>query len=443
MARRAKKRTPTAPEAEAADDIPEVETDEAVETSEVADATSADLVEVSAEGAEGVEAESPEVADEPHVPAEDEITEGQTTEDEASEPDRSEGETSEEVTDPVAEDKVAPDTEVAEEKKTSPGLLIAAMLLGGAVSAALGFVAARYVDANEEVVEGPTAEGNAALLAEQSAALEAALAEIDALKALDLEAPAKALVTPVDARVAQATERLDFMSEQLGALTERVETIAMRPTATGINADEFDGALSEFRDQLNAAISDAQTEITEAREEATRISEDAFSAEQNAMVRAAWAQVTAALESGEAYADSLATLEEIGGVEVPPAIQEAADEGVPTLAALQQAFPAAARDALRDSRSETGAGMGDGFMSFLREQTGARSLSPRDGDDPDAVLSRAEAAVREGDIATALTEAQALPASGRDALAAWEALAQARSAALEAAAAVSAELNSN
>jgi hypothetical protein len=49
----------------------------------------------------------------------------------------------------------------------------------------------------------------------------------------------------------------------------------------------------------------------------------------------------------------------------------------------------------------------------------ARSLEPREGDDPDAVLSRVEAAARAGDIAAALAEIEALPEVAREPLADW------------------------
>ncbi len=55
-------------------------------------------------------------------------------------------------------------------------------------------------------------------------------------------------------------------------------------------------------------------------------------------------------------------------------------------------------------------------------------MAPREGDDPDAVLSRAEAAVRDGRVADALTEIETLPAPVQDAMADWLASARARAA---------------
>ena len=76
----------------------------------------------------------------------------------------------------------------------------------------------------------------------------------------------------------------------------------------------------------------------------------------------------------------------------------------------------------------------DRFTAFLRRQTNARSLAPREGNDPDAILSRAEAALSSGDLPAALTELDALPENARAAMDGWIADASARADALAAAA---------
>ncbi len=102
--------------------------------------------------------------------------------------------------------------------------------------------------------------------------------------------------------------------------------------------------------------------------------------------------------------------------------------GVPTLATLQAEFPTAARAVLDAARAETAdqAGWGARLLDFLAAQTNARSVTPRPGDDPDAILSRAEFALRDGRLAEALAELQALPAPLQAPLAGWTAQAEAR-----------------
>ena len=85
---------------------------------------------------------------------------------------------------------------------------------------------------------------------------------------------------------------------------------------------------------------------------------------------------------------------------------------------MQASFADAARAGLGASLGAGDTG-GSALGNFLRAQTGARSVEPREGGDPDAVLSRADAAVARGDIAAALAEIDVLPEPGRAAMKGW------------------------
>jgi acyl-CoA synthetase (AMP-forming)/AMP-acid ligase II len=87
-----------------------------------------------------------------------------------------------------------------------------------------------------------------------------------------------------------------------------------------------------------------------------------------------------------------------------------------------------------------GLALGDRVGNFLRSQTGARSLAERQGTDPDAILSRAEARVAQGDVSGALSEIATLAPEGQAAMADWVAAAEARVSAIEAADALAAAL---
>jgi hypothetical protein len=86
-----------------------------------------------------------------------------------------------------------------------------------------------------------------------------------------------------------------------------------------------------------------------------------------------------------------------------------------TLAKLQDAIPEVSRAALTASPADADAGLG----GFLKRQLGARSVAPREGNDPDAILSRVEGAVRKGQLADALSEAEALPQEAKSAMSDW------------------------
>ena len=130
------------------------------------------------------------------------------------------------------------------------------------------------------------------------------------------------------------------------------------------------------------------------------------------------------MDSGAPYASALP---ELGGADLPPVLVDNAAVGLPTVAGLADSFPEAARTALEAAlRANMGESWTDRVSSFLRSQTGLRSLTPREGNDPDAVLSRAEAALTQGRVAEAITELAAMPEAGKPALADWLALAQTR-----------------
>ena len=134
-------------------------------------------------------------------------------------------------------------------------------------------------------------------------------------------------------------------------------------------------------------------------------------------------EVEAALDSGSAYADAVADLE-AAGIAVPAGLAAAAASGVPTRAQLAAGFGPAARAALAVAhRDVEGLGMADRVAAFFKAQLGIRSLAPREGDDPDAILSRAEAALGANDLAAALAELAALPPGPAAEMAAWAAAA--------------------
>jgi hypothetical protein len=70
-------------------------------------------------------------------------------------------------------------------------------------------------------------------------------------------------------------------------------------------------------------------------------------------------------------------------------------------------------------RETAGDGAVDRLTAFVQGQIGGRAVAPREGDDPDAILSRVQAAVSSGDLDTALAEISALPEGARAEMAAW------------------------
>ncbi|MEM8823714.1 MAG: hypothetical protein AAGF30_08910, partial [Pseudomonadota bacterium] len=215
---------------------------------------------------------------------------------------------------------------------------------------------------------------------------------------------------------------LELLGTDLGALSDDLATLSadVGPLAGAIvgltdQVSAFDpGAVTALAgrvDAIEAAVADLEARAAANADTAEAVARDA-----------ARDQLIIAVESGLPYADALEQLPE-----APEALEANASEGLPTTAELAAEFPALARAALREARAAEPAEGGLGSLAgrFLN----ARSLEPREGDDPDAVLSRAEAAMRGGDVAAALAEIAALPEVARAPLADWIARAEARAAA--------------
>lgn len=305
----------------------------------------------------------------------------------------------------------------------------APMVLGGVIAAGLGFVGAQYPD------QWPFPEA-----AEQpnplAAQVEAQAARLDAMDAANAEAAAAIAALQGDDAVAQLNDRLEGVTGALADLDARLTAVEKLPTGDGTEAAEAAAAayqreLAELRAMFEAELA-----------KVSAVQEDAQALSANAATRAALAGVMAALDSGAPFADAAAELADVMGTPLPDPLPAMAADGVPTLAALQESFPEAARAALDIAIR---AAVEDGSMSrtqaFLRTQLGVRSLEPKEGDDADAILSRAEEALRHGQITVALTELSALPEAAQPAMADWISTAQARAAALDAGQALATQLN--
>ncbi|MDO5530202.1 MAG: hypothetical protein Q4F71_12440, partial [Paracoccus sp. (in: a-proteobacteria)] len=215
---------------------------------------------------------------------------------------------------------------------------------------------------------------------------------------------------PLEDSIAALQSRLDEQQAKLDELAARPEIDEAQIAELRDLAD----SASATRDEIEAAAADARARID-------AVQADADAASERAQAVASFASLRSALESGADRSAALGDLQ-AAGVQVPEALSAAE---IPTLDALQAEFDPAARAALRASlQSQSTGGLG-AVGNFLRVQSGARSVEPRAGGDPDAVLSRADAAVGAGDIQRALDELAALPEAGQAAMEEWTARARA------------------
>jgi hypothetical protein len=292
---------------------------------------------------------------------------------------------------------------------------------GGFVAAGIGAAAAIYALPHvppqwQPYPQGaPAAQEDVAALAQQ-AARRAVAEEIGAMPApaglpADLEERISALESrpdapPIPAGEPQADGQLE---SRLAALTQRLDEQQVQLDSMAESGSFDPAAAGELQKQIEAAAAEAESRLDAARSEAQQLQEAAEASTRRAEAVAAIASLQSALDRGVTSADARETLEG-AGLDTP----EALTVDVPSLTTLQSDFADAARASLRAALSDSSAN-GDGNMltNFLRAQTGARSIAARDGDDADAVLSRANAEVDAGRIAPALVELEALPEAAR------------------------------
>lgn len=322
------------------------------------------------------------------------------------------------------------------------------LLLGGVVAAGLGFGAAWYWTQ----ADSGTQAAAVAAQAERIAALEAALADLPSMPDL---APLEAEVAAIGPELTQEVAALDAsVAAALLGFEERLAALERAPSEDGTLAqtaieawerelDVLRADVSAERDRMQQIADAAEEQLAQTRVEATALVDDASETASAAVARAALSRVAAAIDAGSPFDTALAELS-AEGIAVPDTLSGVASEGVASLAALSDAFPAAARAALATARREGLAGEeGGGFSAFLRSQFDVRSVTPRDGADPDAVLSRAEAALQANRLSDALAEVASLPEVARAEMSGWIAAADARLAALAAVQDLSQSLNQN
>ncbi|MEJ6392955.1 hypothetical protein V8J82_06810 [Gymnodinialimonas sp. 2305UL16-5] len=315
-----------------------------------------------------------------------------------------------------------------------------ALLLGGIVAGAIGFAAAYFTFGQG----ADTSEQDAALvqalntIEAQQGAIDTLQTQVAELAAIEPPTIPEVDLSSVEGQIAAAETQIGEADAAIDALTGRIEALEERPVFTGeldedsaamaAAVEALEARLNEERDAAAEAVAAAEaiqaaaaSEVQEAAAAAqAAIAEAEARAQETAaatQAQAALSRVQIAMASGAPFADALADLP----VEAPDALAAAAETGVPTLEELQRSFPAMAHATLSQAIRENAedGSTAERVGAFFSAQLAGRSTEPREGTDPDAILSRAEAAVRAGDLETALTEIEALPPGARALLDDW------------------------
>ena len=299
------------------------------------------------------------------------------------------------------------------------------LFFGGVVAAALGVGATIYALPYLPAGVLPQPEVDVVALQAANDAQAKQLADLSQ-KMADYKAPAPDL-SGVEAALADLSAQ---QAANASAIADLAARIAMASSGEGAANPVLSAEVGDLRVKLEAMIAENERAQQEAATVAQALQAEAQAKAARTMMQAEVTRLTAALEAGEPLAPIVETLVAAGG-----AVPAELSGEVASAADLQEGFGPAARAALKSARLAGGeASISEKIGSFLLAQTGVRSLDAQEGDGPDAILSRAQAAVNTKDFATALTEISALPEAAQAALAEWSSLATARIAAVQAAA---------
>lgn len=311
------------------------------------------------------------------------------------------------------------------------------LVLGGALAAGVGY-GAHYVQTSRQ----PTQQSGPEIAALQAelADLRATVAELPAPGALaplsqelsELNARIAALETAGQPDLSEVENAIEKLRSDMAGLPDFAELqsdldelraipqVDLGPVEEGVAT--LEARLAPLPDQ----IATLQTEMADLRALATEEVKQAEAAVDTALAQAGLDRVSAALVTGAPFDAATAQLAD-AGIAVPDALEVTAPDGVRTVESLQEGYGEAARAAISASLQNAPADSAtEKLGNFFRAQVGARSLSPREGDDPDAITSRAGVAVAEGDLAAALDELSALPDAGLAAMDDWLSAAQTR-----------------
>ncbi len=317
------------------------------------------------------------------------------------------------------------------------------LVLGGVVAAAVGFGGALYFG-DELGLGGNTDEVIADLQRQLSA-------QNDALSSLKSN----------QENIGQTATAAQQSAAELGGLGDAVAALQAQSSTLETMVETFNIRLSDIEKRpLNeglsaAAIAAYEREVNDLKElvaaqkaEASELKDSADISAKTALARSAVTRIVAALDSGAPYRAAIVDFASATGRGVPAVLEANADSGVVTMTALQDGFPDTARAALAAARganvdAPSDESLGGKLGDFFKSHLGARSVEPKAGTDTDAILSRAEAALRAGNLADCFAELDGLADAPAQALADWRAQADTRLAATRAAEDLAQSLNSN
>ena len=203
-----------------------------------------------------------------------------------------------------------------------------------------------------------------------------------------------ASLAKLESQIISNKEEIDLKFLELGSIKKQLET----------NSVNIDSLETEIRSMILMPLEKKQEKDLpkeEILDKATDNTEKSIPIDQS--IQENFREIQKSTIYGTPYKTSLDNIERILGLKAPDILRNLAETGIPTMKNLTESFPEFSRLALSADRNvkET---EDFKFLTFLKSQFQARSTIPRQGSDPDAVLSRSEAFLKSNDLEKSLFE---------------------------------------
>ena len=237
-----------------------------------------------------------------------------------------------------------------------------------------------------------------------AAALDAKIGDLEQKLQGKIDSALAAQQTEGTADLKDVQKEVEALKAKLGALAEAHlagDTSDLAPQLTTL-------------DQRIAKLEAALPELS------TSIDRSAASAKSGAAA-IAFANLRNAVVAGRPYAAELAALKSL--IADPGdlgALLSHAETGIPTIAELAGNLTKVAEASSNPPPAAAQTSILDSMMASAKSAISIRRIgADATGDEPGAVLARAEAALKQGDLAAAIKEVESLPAPAREAYAGW------------------------
>lgn len=335
---------------------------------------------------------------------------------------------------------------VRQAKLAMPWSAISIAAIGGALlGTALTYILVNFVPmpSSAPVIADPTEQLTA--LDGRLDALETRLPALEE-SSLDTQVSLDATITQMDSGLSEAKASVAALETRLaelqtaaqaapqvdlGPITTQLETLQARVTAIAAGASSADAdALAESLNGIEASVTQLTSRLDAADQRLGEI--DAIRAELETAKAAIAAQtqtlgganvgpavrlplvvsgLETALTAGRSYRAELDSLRALlPDIVVPEALQTAADAGLQRPDALADDFRAAVPTILAGRAAESTGDWGKDAIEWVKGLLALRPSGEMDGDTPEAIVSRLEAAVERHDFIAAAALLDQLPA---------------------------------